>query len=63
MKMARLSALRTGRLYPSENNSDTHFCLESELTQGHSNAKGFLHNIKIREQIQLKKKKACVTTL
>ena len=38
MKMARLSALRTGLLYPSENIPGTHFCYRLSRHQGHSEA-------------------------
>jgi hypothetical protein len=36
--MVRLSALRTGRLYPPGNIPDTHFCERLSLPQGHSAA-------------------------
>ena len=36
MKVVRLSALRTGRLYPPGNITDTHFCQRLSGPQGHS---------------------------
>jgi hypothetical protein len=36
MKVVRLSALRTGRLYPQGNIPGTHFCQRLSRTQGHS---------------------------
>ena len=36
MKVVRLSALRTGRLYPAENIPGTHFCQRLIQPQGHS---------------------------
>jgi len=36
MKVVRLPALRTGRLYPPGNIPDTHFCLRLSQPQGHS---------------------------
>jgi hypothetical protein len=36
MKVARLSALRTGRLYPTGNIPGTHFCYTLSRRQGHS---------------------------
>ena len=38
MKVVRLSALRTGRLYPSKNIPDTHFCQGLSRLQGHTAA-------------------------
>jgi len=38
MKAARLSALRTRRLYPPENIPGTHFCYRLSQPQGHSAA-------------------------
>ena len=38
MKVVRLSALRTGRLYPSGNIPDTHLCERLSLPQDHSAA-------------------------
>ena len=38
MKAVRLSALRTGRLYPAENISYTHFCYRLSRPEGHSTA-------------------------
>jgi len=38
MKVTRLSALRTGRLYPPGNVPDTHFCQRLSRSQGHSAA-------------------------
>jgi hypothetical protein len=38
MKVVRLSALRTGRLYPSGNIPGTHFCSRLSRPQGHSAA-------------------------
>jgi hypothetical protein len=38
MKVARLSALRTDRLYPPGNTAGTHFCSELSRPQGHSTA-------------------------
>jgi hypothetical protein len=35
MKVVRLSALRTGRLYPAGNIPGTHFCLRLSRPQGH----------------------------
>ena len=37
-KVVRLSALRTGRLYPSGNTPVTHFCQSLSQSQGHSAA-------------------------
>jgi len=39
MKVARLSALCTGRLYPPGNNPGTHFSYRLSLPQGHSAAR------------------------
>ena len=39
MKVAGLSALRTGRLYPTGNISGTHFCYRLSWPQGHSAAR------------------------
>jgi len=36
MKVVRLSALSTGRLYPPGNIPGTHFCYRMSRTQGHS---------------------------
>jgi hypothetical protein len=36
MKVVRLSALHTGRLYPLGNNPGTHFCARLSSTRGHS---------------------------
>jgi hypothetical protein len=36
MKVVRLSALRTGRLYPPGNTTGTHFCWRLSRLQGHS---------------------------
>jgi hypothetical protein len=38
MKVLRLSALRTGRLYPPGNIPDTHFCWKLSRHHGHSAA-------------------------
>jgi len=38
MKIVRLSALSTGRLYPSGNIPDTHFIYRPSRSQGHSAA-------------------------
>jgi len=38
MKVVRLSALRTGRLYLPGNIAGTHFCQKLSQTQGHSAA-------------------------
>ena len=38
MKVVRLSAIRTGRLYPPGNIPGTHFCLRLSQPQGHSAA-------------------------
>jgi hypothetical protein len=38
MKMVRLSALRTGRIYPPRNIPGTHFCYRLSRPQGHSAA-------------------------
>ena len=38
MKVVKLSALRTGRLYPPGNNRGTHFCYRLSRPQGHSAA-------------------------
>jgi hypothetical protein len=38
MKVVRLSALRTGRLYPQGNIPGTHFCHWTSQSQGHSAA-------------------------
>jgi len=38
MKVIRLSALRTGRLYPPGNIPGTHFCQRLSQPQGHSAA-------------------------
>jgi hypothetical protein len=42
MKVVRLSALRTGRLYPPENIPGTHFCERLSQPQGHSVAGGIM---------------------
>jgi len=34
MNVVRLSTLHTGRLYPQEDISDTHFCLEADALHG-----------------------------
>ena len=39
MKVVRLSALRTGRLYPPGNIHGTHFCLRLSRPQDHSAAR------------------------
>ena len=39
MEMVRLSALRTGRLYPPGNIPGTHFCQRLSRPQGHSAAR------------------------
>jgi hypothetical protein len=36
MKVVRLSALRTGRIYPAGNTRGTHFCYILSRSQGHS---------------------------
>jgi hypothetical protein len=36
MKVVRLSAIRTGRLYPTGNTPGTHFCYRLSRPQGHS---------------------------
>jgi hypothetical protein len=46
MKVARLSALYTGRLYPPGNIPGTHVCYRLSLGQGHSVA-GKIMSIKI----------------
>jgi len=38
MKVVRLSALRTGRLYPLQNTPDTYFCSRLSQPQDHSAA-------------------------
>jgi len=38
MKVVRLSAVRTGRLYPPGNIPGTHFCYRLSQPQGHSAA-------------------------
>ena len=38
MKVVKLSALRTSRLYPPEDIANTHFCQRLSRSQGHSAA-------------------------
>jgi hypothetical protein len=45
MKVARLSALRTGRLYPPGKTPGTHFCCRLSRPQGHS-ATGRITSVK-----------------
>jgi hypothetical protein len=42
MKVVRLSALRTGRLYPPGKIPDTHFCSRLSRPQGHSATEMFM---------------------
>jgi len=42
MKVARLSALRTGRLYTPGNTPGTHFCQRLSRPQGHNMAERIL---------------------
>jgi hypothetical protein len=46
VKVVRLSALRTGRLYPPGNIAGTHFCYRLSRPQGHS-AAGRIMSMKI----------------
>jgi len=45
MKVVRLLALRTGRLYPTGDSSGTHFCWRLSRLQGHS-AVGRIKSVK-----------------
>ena len=49
MNVARLSAIRAGRLYPSGNIPGTHFCYRLSQPQGHS-AAGRIMSIKISNE-------------
>ena len=52
MKVVRLSALSTGRLYPPRNIPGTHFCWRLSQTQSHSAARRIINKKKSSDTIE-----------
>jgi hypothetical protein len=51
MKVVRLSALRTGHLYPQKNIAGTHFCQKLSRPKGHSAAGRVLNKSTVKYSV------------